>query len=335
MKLLEDRELEKQTPGAIAKQIDGMSYVEFVSHLGVNANDENLRAAIASGLEDGDQEDDVFTFSREVKVAVRGCKPTQSEILLGKSLSYQLPDVLPNGKTNDKHSMTELMSSNSESTSYTVKGPIVIFNDGSTNYVIDGHHRWSQVHVVNPDAFITSIVMRAKKAISATSIATEILKAVQLSILKVVQDKSASGRAKLPFTPDESDKLSPDESQNLFNCSEDDLKNYVIKKTGASFLEVAVKTGKITEPKAEAAADYIWKNVLDLRKNSSPITGATKRELMPQTDGGKNGVDPEAVDALKNNVWIKELETGVINHTEPYESQKWIKTFEQYRRANK
>lgn len=36
-------------------------------------------------------------ISREVKVAVRGCKPTQSEILLGKSLSYQLPDVLPNG----------------------------------------------------------------------------------------------------------------------------------------------------------------------------------------------------------------------------------------------
>lgn len=327
MRLFEDRETEK-TSGTAMKEIDGMDYAQFVGYLGDNANDPKLKAAIASGLKDGDQEDDVFNFSKMKGVAVRGCKPTQSEVVLSKSLSFPLPNK-------DKAGLTKLMSSN-ESSTYTIIDkagqtlPIVIFNDGQVNYVIDGHHRWSQVHAVNPDAYLTALVMTAKKAISAASIGTEILKAVQLSILKVVQDNSPEGGAKLP-----SAEGTENPKENLFKCSEVDLKKFVVDNVGPTFLEVAVETKKITEATAEAAADYIWKNVLDLRENSSPIPNATKRELMPQTDGGKNGVDPKAVDALNKGDWMTELETGVINHTGPYESRKWIKTFEQYRKSNK
>lgn len=329
MRLFEDREMPSAESGAESgakidfSKIDQLPYVDFITYLGKNANDPKLKAAISSGLEDGDKEDDVFTFSKEIGVAVRGCKPTQSEVVLSKSLSFPLPDK-------DKARLTKLMSSNSQANKYTAGGPIVIFNDGKTNYVIDGHHRWSQVHAVNPDAYITSFVMTARKNPAGSSMGTEILKAVQMSILKVVQDNSPEGGAKLPSAPG-----SDDPRQNLFSCSEDDLKAYVVGNVGLPFLEVAVETKKIPQATKEAAADYIWKNVQDLRDNSSPIAGATKRELMPQTDGGKNGVDSKAVDALMANKWMDELESGVINHTGPYESQKWIKTFEQYRRSNK
>lgn len=328
MRLFEDREMTEKTSGAMMKEIDEMDYAQFVKHLGENANDVKLKAAIASGLEDGDLVDDVFDFTEMVGVAVRGCKPTQSEVVLKKSLSFPLP-------SDDKAGLTKLMSSNSKETTHTIIKdgqpiPIVIFNDGTTNYVIDGHHRWSQVHAVNPDAYLSALVMTAKKPISAASIGTEILKAVQLSILKVVQDNSPEGGAKLPFA-----EGGENAAENLFECSEADLKAYVMGNVKPTFLKVAVETKKITEATQEAAADYIWKNVLDLRDKSQPIENATLRELMPQTDGGENGVSPKAVDALIKGDWMKELETGKINHTGPYESQKWIKTFEQYRRSNK
>lgn len=327
MRLFEDREMTEKTSGAMMKEIDEMDYAKFVGYLGDNANDPKLKAAIASGLEDGDKEDDVFTFSKMVGVAVRGCKPTQSEVVLSKSLSFPLPD-------SDKDRLTKLMSSNNSSPYTIIKDgqpiPIVIFNDGTTNYVIDGHHRWSQVHAVNPDAYLTALVMTAKKAISAASIGTEILKAVQLSILKVVQDNSSEGGAKLP-----SARGGNNPAENLFECSEADLKKYVVDNVGPTFLEVAVETKKITEATPEAAADYIWENVLNLRDKSQPIENATSRELMPQTDGGENGVDSKAVGALIKGDWMDELKSGKINHTGPYESQKWIKTFEQYRRSNK
>lgn len=329
MRLFEDREMTEKTSGAMMKEIDEMDYAKFVGYLGDNANDPKLKAAIASGLEDGDKEDDVFTFSKMVGVAVRGCKPTQSEVVLSKSLSFPLPNK-------DKAELTKLMSSNSEETTYTIIKdgqqplPIVIFNDGVTNYVIDGHHRWSQVHAVNPDAFLSALVMTAKKAISAASIGTEILKAVQLSILKVVQDNSPGGGAKLPSAGG-----GKNPAENLFECSEADLKKFVVDNVGSTFLEVAVETKKIPQATTEAAADYIWKNVLDLRENSRPIDNATERGLMPQTDEGENGVNTKAIDALNKGKWMDELKSGKINHTGPYESQKWIKTFEQYRRSNK
>ena len=42
---------------------------------------------------------------------------------------------------------------------------------------------------------------------------------------------------------------------------------------------------------AEEVADYIWQNVQTLQQESTPIPGATQREMMPQTDdaGGPSG----------------------------------------------
>lgn len=314
--------------------IDKMPYDKFIQTLGDSANDPKLKAAIASGLKDGNKEDDVFNFTVEVGIPVRGCKPTQSEVVIKNSLEFPLKKL-------DKSSLENLLTS-TKGKSYTAGSPIVVFSDGSTNYVIDGHHRWSQVHAVNPDAYITGIVMTSNVAGTDPK---EVLKAVQMAILKVVQDNAAN-----PVLP--AAKGAGDNPEaNLFECSEAGLKKYVIENVSQTFLQAAEETGKIkvdeeqevservfkqlgdiVDPhKSKSVANYIWKNVLDLRKNSSPIPGATKREAMPQTDGAENLKDAKATAELKAGKWRDELLSGVINHAAPYESKKWIKTFEQFK----
>ena len=322
-----------EAQGLDLTKLDKLPYEAFIKALGAGANDKKLIAAIASGLNDNNKEDDVFNFTVEVGIPVRGCKPTQSEVVIENSLSYPLSKL-------DKKSLNNLLTS-TKGKSYTAGGPIVVFSDGTTNYVIDGHHRWSQVHSVNPDAFITGMVMTSKVAMDAK----EVLKAVQMAILKVVQDNAPG--AELPAAKGAGE----DVEANLFTCSEESLKKYVVDNVSQTFLEAALETGKIkadeeqevservfkqlsdiVDPhKSANVAKYIWKNVLDLRKNSSPIEGATKRELMPQTDGAKNLTDGKATAALKAGKWREELISGVINHATPFESKKWIKTFEQFK----
>ena len=70
--------------------LDKMDYVTFIKTLGANANDPKLKAAIAAGMEDGNKEDDAFVFSNPKPIAVRGCFPTQNEVVMGKSLAFPL-----------------------------------------------------------------------------------------------------------------------------------------------------------------------------------------------------------------------------------------------------
>lgn len=295
--------------------LDKIPYTDFITRLGDYANDPKLKAAIASGLVDGNKEDDVFNFTVEVGIPVKGCKPTQNEVVIDKSLKFPLT-------SSDKGSLETLLTS-TKGISYTAGGPIVVFSDGTTNYVIDGHHRWSQVHVVNPEAYITGLVMTSK----IEKDPKEVLKAVQMAILKVVQDNTDN-----PVLP-AAEGAGQNPEANLFTCSEETLKKYVSDTVKEPFIEVAIETRKIGEegePKS-LVADYIWNNVGVLREKSSPIDGASRREAMPQTDGADNLTDTKATNALKSGAWRAALASGEINHVAPYESTKWVKTYEQFR----
>ena len=189
--------------------LDRIPYLDFIAKLGDAANDPKLKAAIASGLADGDKEDDVFNFTVEVGIPVKGCRPTQNEVVIKNSLAFPL-------NSDDKGSLETLLTS-TKGKSYTAGGPIVVFSDGTTNYVIDGHHRWSQVHVVNPNAYITGLVMTSKSEKDPK----EVLKAVQMAILKVVQDNTEN-----PVLPAAEGAGNTPEA-NLFTCSEEALKSFV------------------------------------------------------------------------------------------------------------
>lgn len=302
------------------KDISKLDYSSFINQLGELANDPKLKAAIDSGLTDDNNADDKFEFSAPTPIAVRGCRPTQNEVVMSKSLKFPLA-------ISSKEQVDEMLKSNKNSP-YTMKGEsgplyIVVFNSGGVNYIIDGHHRWSQVYSCNPDAYLVSLVMTSKNENEAK----DVLKAVQLSILKVVQDTASPENVVLP----KAEGTGGNVNENLFTCPKDVLKEYVIDNAKEIFLTSAKEAGHIKEADKSLAAEYIWGNVEDLRENSQPIEEAPNRELMPQTDGADNLKDQKATQALKDGQWKKELETGVINYSDPFESKKWIKTFEQFR----
>ena len=85
---------------------------------------------------------DKIVFNPGIKLAPGACEPTQDCIVAAKSLKDQcqnnfggLEKVLTGGLLGKAPG-----------------SPIVIFQAGGINYVLDGHHRWSQFCCANPEA---------------------------------------------------------------------------------------------------------------------------------------------------------------------------------------
>jgi len=119
-----------------------MKYEDFVTTLAGNAADPKVRAFISAGQLDDSGDDDKFRFT-ERAISVDELLPTQNEIDVDKSLKYPM-----------KNPVDFLNYVNGEGEAFAPGGPIVTY-DGK--YVIDGHHRWSQVYACNSRAKIQAI----------------------------------------------------------------------------------------------------------------------------------------------------------------------------------
>lgn len=109
--------------------------------------------------------------------------PTQNEIGLGESL-----DFIIGAAKNFKPANIDVCFDD-EKTGVIIKRPIVTFNH---NFIVDGHHRWSQIYITNPNANIKVINITGQLTVIA------LLKAIQSTIgsntgnlnLKKVQGKN-------------------------------------------------------------------------------------------------------------------------------------------------
>jgi len=242
------------------KKILKKDYATFVKDLGDNIKDEKFLNAIKS-------------LSSESPVKTSGIapictdlQPTQNEVVMDKSLSYPLKDP----------ASAELY----------LKGGVVavagksIVTAGGGKFVIDGHHRWSQVFCINPDAKIKAMDLSdIKKPLEA-------LKATQIGI--------AAQTGTVP--------TAAGGGVNLFTVGEGELKKYVTDNIKEPVVEVFKKYGKGDTP--EAIADYIWGNVEKLKSQSPPVAGAPKRDVMPQTDDAPAWVD--------NTFNVEKMPEGVV-----------------------
>ena len=222
------------------KKILKKDYVSFVKELGDNINDPKFLDAIKS------LSSDMPVNTAVISPVCTDLQPTQNEVVMDKSLSYPLKDAA--------------------SADACFKGGVVspagksIVTGGGGKFVIDGHHRWSQVFCINPDAKIKAVDLPdIKKPIEA-------LKATQIGI--------AAQTGKVP--------TAAGGGVNLFTVGEGELKKYVIDNIKEPVVEVFKKYDKGDTP--EAIAEYIWGNVQILKKQSPPVAGAPKRDVMPQTD---------------------------------------------------
>lgn len=84
---------------------------------------------------------DRIQFKTGIKLAPGQCEPTQDCIVAAKSMKDQCQN---NFDGLEKALTGGLLGANGGS-------PIVIFQAGGVNYVLDGHHRWSQFCCSNPD----------------------------------------------------------------------------------------------------------------------------------------------------------------------------------------
>ena len=249
------------------KQILKQDYGTFVKKLGDNIKDPKFVAAIKS-----------LSSQHPIKTTditpnVKDLRPTQNEVVLANSLSFPLTNV--------------------SSAEECLKGGVTAPKNESIvtaggKYVIDGHHRWSQVFCMNPESKI--------KAVDMTDIKNPIkaLKATQLGVA-----------AKLGKVPS-----SPGGGVNLFTINEQTLKQYVMDTVKDDVADVFKKYGKGSTK--EEIADYIWGNVKLLQTNATPVSGAPDRTVMPQTDDAKDFKDtgvnveklPEIAQRLKKVISV-------------------------------
>jgi DNA repair protein RadC len=223
------------------KGILKQDYQKFVELLGENIKDKKFR-------------DTIKELAKENKVKVKTInvpceklQPTQSEISLSKSLLFPL--------TSPYYADLYLKAQSP----IRIKNNTILTCDNG-RYIIDGHHRWSQVYVLNPKALMgCTDFYQLNKPIEG-------LKATQLGIA-----------SDLGYVPTQTAN-----DTNMLTVSENTLKNFVSDNITKEVREVFLNNG-IDNPE-----EHIWKNVRLLKTKNKPIKGASKRDFMPQTDEAKN-----------------------------------------------
>lgn len=245
------------------------NYDQFVTQLGDLAQDPKVQAFLRSGKADGDQTDDKFMATAKV-IPVKNLRPTQNEIDVDGSLKWPL--------TNPPTTKTCLQKE-----PITIKAPVVTYNG---QYIIDGHHRWSQVYAMNKEGQLNCIDLTGPK-----------LKPID--VLKVVQLAIAADIGKVP--------TATVKGRNLLKVDGNTISKYVTTTITEECLKIVNTMRGATLGKLDAnkvAGKIVVPNVMQMQKTSQPISGAPKRDVMPQTDDATN--------------LMQYLTKGVVNFNEPY-----------------
>ena len=183
----------------------------------------------------------------DLKLSVSPCNlvakrlvPTQNEIGMKESLQYLLEDT--------------------EFTKYfkpgiVIKRPVLTFNG---MFIVDGHHRWSQIFLVNPDAELACINIEGNLS--------------PISMLKAIQCTIGSNTGDL--------RLKAAQGTSLYKASRSTIQDFIKKnlteKTKEALLKVNLDEEKLIQ------------NCLELANNNTPILNAPKRDYMPQTSKDQN-----------------------------------------------
>ena len=124
--------------GVDANKALDMKLPQFVQSLQTNKQD--VLDAVMGGLKDGGQDDDKVEILPKA-VPIKALKPTQSEVVFDKSIPYALK--------NPKDFMKYLSSDGPFKVGPPGNDAIVTLNG---KFILDGHHRWSSLYAINPDA---------------------------------------------------------------------------------------------------------------------------------------------------------------------------------------
>lgn len=284
------------------KDIISGGYEDFVKKLKDNAKDPKVQAIMNLGKSDGVDTDEVVQVQDNVSYSCRNLEPTQSQIGLADSLAW-------------------LAKNNPDGAAALIKGDTSAFNENriltaNGKYILDGHHRWSQVFLFNPDAKIPAVNL-----VIPGFDEKQLLKIIQLAIAATYKD--------VLMKPANSETDIFDDSK----MSEKQIREKLPELMGEKMTEVAKKSYSLNSN--EEVYDKITTNAVELKKKKS--ADAPNRDFMPQpSDTAKLvGRSEEQTKDYKGmpSEFINKLKSGELNFKEPLkkESVKFIKTFEQFR----
>lgn len=228
--------------------IQKKDYDETVDFVDDIVKDPKLKFLLSLGF--GGDFSNLKLKLKRTTIPAKRLVPTQNEIGTEATLKFIMPG--------------EAIDVCFEKTTIIIK-PIVTFQG---TFIVDGHHRWSQIFVTNPDANLVCI------DITGNLSPVSMLKAVQCTIgsnLGHLIRKNIKG-------------------SNLYDLSEKQIRKYIED----NIQELAVENlSKYYDDPIQALVD----NVIQMQRNNTPILNAPDRGEMPQTSK-----DPELFDDLKNGV---------------------------------
>ena len=247
-KSIEDNPEAMKVYNKMIELIQDKDYDETVDFVDEIVKDPKLKFLLSLGF--GGDFSNLKLKLKKTNIPAKRLIPTQNEIGTDETLKY-----LVQGKDIDVCF---------EKTTI-VKKPIVTFQG---TFIIDGHHRWSQIFVTNPDANIVCIDITGNLS--------------PLSMLKAVQCTIGSNTGKL---------IRKDiQGKNLYVTTEKELRKYFKDNLSDSVRENLLKYYEDPE-------GSLVQNVIQLQRNNKPILNAPNRGEMPQTSK-----DPELFGDLENGV---------------------------------
>lgn len=257
------------------------SVEDYVNLLKKYQSDPKVLAALKAGITDGKPNDEKFNVAT-TSFVVKDLKPTQNEIGAEESLKNILTDQYG--------SLEGFLKGDAK-----FPEPIITYNG---EFIIDGHHRWSQVYAANPEAKIPALNVTGKIN------PKDILKAIHTAIaVDSGETKTISANLK---------------AGNLLTFNAEKVKKYVAENLTDKARKVWNANGLDSD---EAIADKIADNVETMVANSKPENWAPSRDSMPQPGvsgsenwgvgmkkGSVNLINPKSSDVKKESV-NKKLES--------------------------
>ncbi|MDD5551422.1 MAG: hypothetical protein PHS34_09195 [Candidatus Omnitrophica bacterium] len=223
-------------------------YTSFIRRLGSAIYDPKVKLVLGKGLSDGVKTDDIIK-SKNILKQVSKLKPIQREIDLEKSLAFlgKHPENVP------------LILKGGPLTSKNFGGHTVVTNKGKN--IIDGHHRWSQVYLINPSAKIESVDLNVENPENA-------LVASQAAIASITGSV---------------DVRTVGEDKNIYSMPVDAIHKNMVKYLSPSFYEAFYKARPDQFKSSQDVEDYILGNILKMRVEVKPLTNLS-RGIMPVFD---------------------------------------------------
>jgi hypothetical protein len=279
--------------GIDANKALDMKLPQFVQSLQTNKQD--VLDAVLGGLKDGGADDDKVKIVPKA-VPIKDLKPTQSEVVFSKSIPFALgkPEIFMNYLSSD--------------------GPFKVGPPGNDaivtlngKFILDGHHRWSSLYSINPDASMYTFDIQVPGL-------------APLDALKLMQASIKSYAGKVPSNKGGGVNLFKIDTGNLTKgVRQSATPENLQKLIDLGFLKgaqaVDEQEGNQLQQALRKLLKIYGKNIARMRANNAPVAGASSREPMPQTDkpaGSKVTAGGDTPAALQP------LEKGQIDFKQPF-----------------